>query len=284
MPYYPVKLVRFGPAGLALLARNGRAYTLTTSAIPLLPAPIPTPQPPFIAPNGIVPLDSSVPVIQPGSWISIYGTYLASAPATWNGDFPTTLGNTSVTVNGRPAYLWYVSPDQINAQAPDDSSVGPFFEVTVKTSNGTSTSRVTLSQFGPSLSLFDSRYVAAEILTPDGSGAYGGGTYDLAGPPGLFDFKTRAVKAGETLVLYGVGFGPTTPVVSAGMLFSGSAPTTNPVTVTVGGQPAEVLFSGIVAAGLYQINLVVPALPVGDQTIQASVGGVNAPLAQVAVQ
>ena len=45
-----------------------------------------------IAPEGIVPLYSSVPIIQPGSWISIYGTNLANTTAVWNGDFPKTLG------------------------------------------------------------------------------------------------------------------------------------------------------------------------------------------------
>jgi hypothetical protein len=43
--------------------------------------------------------------IEPGEWVSIYGTNLASTTATWNGDFPVSLGGTGVTINGKQAYL-----------------------------------------------------------------------------------------------------------------------------------------------------------------------------------
>jgi uncharacterized protein (TIGR03437 family) len=84
------------------------------------------------------------------------------------------------------------------------------------------------------------------------------------------------VKAGETLILYGVGFGPTTPHVPAGQSFSGAASTSSPVTITIGGVPAGVQFSGIAEAGLYQFNLTVPpGTGSGDQTLQATVNGVQ---------
>ena len=77
-----------------------------------------------ISPGGIVPNDGSNSIIQAGSWISIYGSYLANGTYLWNGDFPMSLGGTSVTIDGKPAYLWFVSPTQINAQAPDDADNG----------------------------------------------------------------------------------------------------------------------------------------------------------------
>lgn len=279
----PQALVRAGANSLALLTTAGQLYIVNISAIQLLSTPVPSPQLPFISPNGIVPNDSSVPIVQPGSWISIYGANLATSTTTWNNDFPTSLGGTTVTIDNNPAYLWYVSPGQINLQAPDDTTTG-MVTVNVKTASGTASSSVTLSQFGPSLSLFDSQYVAAEILTPDGSGMYGGGTYDLVGPTGYFSFAARPVQPGETLVLYGVGFGPTNPPVPAGQTFTGAAPTTNPVTVTIGGESTTVLFSGLVAAGLFQINVVVPSISSGDQVVQAAVGGIYAPTAKVTVQ
>jgi uncharacterized protein (TIGR03437 family) len=52
--------------------------------------------------------------------VSIYGTNLASGTTIWNGDFPVSLGGTSVEIDGKPAYLEFVSPGQINLQAPDD--------------------------------------------------------------------------------------------------------------------------------------------------------------------
>jgi uncharacterized protein (TIGR03437 family) len=138
---------------------------------------------------------------------------------------------------------------------------------------------VTFAPYGPSFSLLgDGKHVAGEILTPDGSGAYGDGTYDLVGPPGTFSFATRPVKSGETLVLYGVGFGPTKPHVPAGQAFTGAAPTTMPVTITIGGVAANVEFAGITEAGLYQFNLTVPPnTGSGDQALQAIVNGVQTP-------
>ena len=85
------------------------------------------------------------------------------------------------------------------------------------------------------------------------------------------------MKAGETVEFYGVGFGPTTPSVAAGKAFSGTAPTINRVTVTIGGATAKVLFAGITASGVYQFNVVMPSVPSGDQTMVATVGGVLTP-------
>jgi uncharacterized protein (TIGR03437 family) len=215
-----------------------------------------------------------VSVIQPGSWISIYGSNLANTTAVWNGTFTTSLGGVSVMIDNRPGYLWSVTPSQINLEAPDDMATGTV-NVTVTTPNGTVSSTVTLAAFGPSFSLFSARYPAGVILTPNGSGAYGGGAYDLLGPSSAFSFNTRPVKAGETLELYGVGFGPTNPPVPAGAAYSGAAPTTNTVTVTIGGVPATVLFSGITTTGLYQFNITVPNAGTGDQLLQASVNGVQ---------
>ena len=230
---------------------------------------------PVISPGGVVPLYSKATSIAPGAWLSLYGTNLATTTATWAGDFPTTLGGVTVTINAKPAFLWYVSPGQLNVQAPDDTGTGTV-TVVVTNENGSTTSTVTLAAASPSFSLFgDGRHLAAYIPTPDGSGQYGGGTYDLTGPANAFSFATRPVAVGETVVLFGVGFGPTNPPVRAGAVFSGNAPTVNPVTVTVGGVPATVTFAGITAAGLYQLNVVVPGVSSGDQAVLATVSGLQ---------
>jgi uncharacterized protein (TIGR03437 family) len=221
-------------------------------------------------------ISQSGAAMQPGSWVSIYGSNLATGAFLWNGDFPKSLGGTRVTIDGKSAYLWYVSPTQINLQVPDDTATGPVSMV-VTTASGTAASTVTLAPYGPSFSLLsDGKHVAGEIATPDGTGVYGGGTYDLVGSSNTFSYNTRPVKAGETLVLFGVGFGPTTPPVPAGQPFSSAAPTSSPVTMTIGGVPAYVAFSGITAAGLYQLNLIIPpGTGSGDQALRATVGGVK---------
>jgi uncharacterized protein (TIGR03437 family) len=231
---------------------------------------------PAINAGGIVPLFSSAPIIAPGSWISIFGSNLAPGSVSWSGDFPTSLGGVTVTVDNKPAYLSFVSPEQINLQSPDDASTGTV-DVVVSTPSGKARSTVTLSQFAPSFMLFDSTYAAGVILTPGGSGAYGDGGYDLLGPPDRFGYSTRPVASGETLELFGVGFGPTDPLVPAGQTFSGAAPTVSTVSITIGGVPATVLFSGLTGSGLYQFNVTVPTVDSGDQLLQGSVGGVSTP-------
>jgi uncharacterized protein (TIGR03437 family) len=237
-------------------------------------APGPTPA---ITSGGVVPIYNSSTTIQPGSWISIFGSNLATGTATWNNDFPNTLGGTSVTINGRLAYLWFVSPTQINLQAPDDTGSGSV-NVVVTTPTGNATSTVTLGQFGPSFSVLDGKHVAAIILRSDGSGTQGGGTYDIVGPTGTsLGYQTVAAKAGDVIELFGVGFGPTNPVVQAGRAFTGSAQTTNSVQLTINGTSLTPDFAGLTQAGLYQINLVhIPAgLGTGDVTLRATVGGVQ---------
>ena len=260
----------------------GTLITVAGSADILVMNPDGTPSPkikypitnpvPAVPQGGVVPIYSTISVIQPGSWVSIYGSGLANGEYLWNADFPTSLGGTTVSINGKPGYLWSVGPGQINLQAPDDTATGPV-KIVIGTPFGPINSSVTLAASAPSFSLWPaSHYPASEILTPDGSGAWGNGTYDLLGPAGTFTFSTRPVHAGETLVLYGVGFGPTKPAVPAGAVFTGSAPVVTLPTVTIGGAKAQVLFCGVVSAGLYQLTVVVPKVASGDQLLVAKVG------------
>lgn len=235
----------------------------------------PVPQPPAITLSGIVPVFSSATTIQPGEWCSIYGTHFAVGTTAWNGNFPTSLGNTTVTVNGKNAYLWFVSPTQINFQAPDDTAIGPV-SVVVTNPAGSFMATVTLAQYGPSFSMLNAKYPAAIVVTPGSPGNTGAG-YDIIAPVGAFAYSTRPVKAGETIILYGVGFGPTTPTVLAGQLYSGAAPSVTLPIITIGGVQAQVAFGGIIEAGLFQFNVVVPAAGSGDQLLSAQIGGATTP-------
>ena len=147
----------------------------------------------------------------------------------------------------------------------------------VITSGGTSSAvNATLQTFAPGLFRFSpdsSRYVAA--VAADGT---------CLAPAGLWGtgVTCRAAAPGETVVLYGTGFGPTSPSVAAGASFSGAAPLADGsgLTVTIGGAPAEVRFAGLVTPGLFQFNVVVPALADGDQAVAMTAGGVNVPTVQ----
>jgi uncharacterized protein (TIGR03437 family) len=248
--------------------------------------------PPSIRPSGIVPVDSTVSTVQPGEWISIYGANLGPAtPVNWNGNFPTQLGGTSVTIDGLAAYMYYVSAGQVNVQVPDDPNVNRSVPVVVTVGSQSVTSSVNLTSVAPSFALLgDNLHVAGIILRTDGSGAYGDGVYDIIGPVGnSLGYKTVPAKAGDNIELFGFGFGPTTPAVLAGQVFSGAANTTNPVTLTIGKTPVVTSFTGISEAGTYQFNLTVPAgLGTGDVSITASVTGVSTatgePSAVIALQ
>jgi uncharacterized protein (TIGR03437 family) len=209
---------------------------------------------PAIAAAGVVNAASFTPGIQAGCWVAIFGQNLASAARSLttsdlvNGSLPASLGGVAVSVDNRPAFVYYVSPGQVNVLAPADANVGPV-QVVVSNAGGTSAAvQATLQAAAPGF--FSSAGLVA------------------ANPAGT-------VKPGEVLELYGTGFGPTSPVVEPGTVFSGSAPTANPVTATIGGSPAVVSYAGLVGAGLYQINVTVPSLTDGTYPVVGTVAGVS---------
>jgi uncharacterized protein (TIGR03437 family) len=262
-----------GTLSVTLTGKASFTYTFSGTITPGGPlVPFAT-----VTASGVVPVFSNASIIQPTSWISIYGSNFSSGTSLWNGDFPTSLGNVTVSIDGKLGYLWLVSPTQINLQVPDDTKTG-CVPVVVNTPNGSVTTSVDMSFASPSFSLLDNTYVAGTISVKDGSGAYGGGTYDIVGPAGRFPYKTRPVKRGEVITLYGVGFGPTNPTVLAGKPFSGASPTTNQIQLALissQGNPmgVPVLFAGLISAGLYQINATIPLnAPTGDVSIQAFIG------------
>ena len=174
------------------------------------------------------------------------------------GYLPSTLGGTKVTINGKNAYLNYVSPAQINLQAPDDAGTGSV-AVTVTSSSGTANATVTIQAVMPGL--FTSSNQVLGVRVSDG-----------ALLPGA------AVKPGDVVALFGTGLGPTSPSEPAGLAFSGAYPTTTVPAVTIGGTAATVLYCGLIGAGLYQINLTIPgSLAVGTYPVVVTQAGVSSP-------
>jgi uncharacterized protein (TIGR03437 family) len=83
---------------------------------------------------------------------------------------------------------------------------------------------------------------------------------------------------GDLVVLWGTGFGPTNPAVSAGTVVSGAPATSTLPVVTVGGLAVPVVSSVLSTGtvGLYQITVQLPAnVPPGTVAIQASIDGVS---------
>jgi uncharacterized protein (TIGR03437 family) len=216
--------------------------------------------------------------IAPNSWITITGKNLSTTTRTWTldelaaGQFPASLDNVSVTINGKAAYVEYVNPEKINVLTPSDDAVGPV-EVRVVSNGQTSNQAImNLQPFAPSLLTFDGKRVAT---TPGDNSML-----DQSG--NFFSASTlpAPVKPGDTIVLYGTGFGPTDPVVPAGQVPDGAASLTTPVTITIGGVTATVTFAGLAPPfpHIYQFNVQVPdGLVDGDQPVAIEIGGVAAP-------
>ena len=209
------------------------------------------------------------PTIAPNTWIEIKGVNLAPDTRIWQAsDFtgtqmPTALDKVSVTVNGRSAYVYYISPAQINVLTPPDSMSGAVQVVVTNNSVATSPFTVQAQPVSPSFFAFNGGpYIAAEHV--------GGG---LIGPPTLYPGSTTPAKPGETVAIYANGFGPaSTPVVSGSSTQSG---TLSPLPViSIGGKPATVTFAGLVAPGEFQFNVTIPpTLSNGDQPVTAGYAG-----------
>ncbi len=215
--------------------------------------------------------EGEAPTIAPNTWVEIKGSNLAPPGDSriWQdsdfvkGVLPVQLDGVSATVNGKPAYVYYISPAQVNILTPPDSLNGPV-QVQVTNAGVTSTTFTAQAQsLAPSFFAFNGGpYVAA---------THAGGSY--LGPPSLYPGVTTPAKPGETVVLYGNGFGPTSvPVVSGAETQSG---TLSPLPVIqIGGVSAQVTFAGLVADGEFQFNVVVPAsLADGDQPVTATYNG-----------
>ncbi len=217
--------------------------------------------------------ESQLPNIAPNTWVEIKGSNLAPAgdSRTWQGsDFvnsqmPVKLDGVTVTVNGKPAYVYFISPTQVNILTPPDAISG---SVAVQvTNNGVASAAFTVvtQTASPSFFVFNGGpYIAA---------THADGSY--IGPTTLYPGLTTPAQPGETIVLYANGFGQTsTPVVSGSQTQSG---TLTPLpTITIGGVPATVVFAGLVAPGEFQFNMVVPAsLGNGDQAVTATYSGLN---------
>ncbi|MBS1854106.1 MAG: beta-galactosidase [Acidobacteria bacterium] len=213
------------------------------------------------------------PAIAPNTWVEVKGAGLALTGDSriWqSSDFsgsemPAQLDGVGVTVNGKAAYVYYISPSQVNILTPPDAMSGPV-QVSV-TNKGTvsAPSVVQALPLSPSFFVFNGGpYLAA--VHADGS---------LIGPTNLYAGLTTPAKPGETVLLYANGFGPTSaPIVSGSLMQSG---TLSPVPVVkIGGANAAVQFAGLVAPGEFQFNVVIPSsVGNGDQPITASYSGIS---------
>ena len=243
---------------------------------------------PAISSNGVLSASGfgGAPVAAAGSYIEIYGANLAGdvsrgwATADFNnGAAPTSLEGVTVKVNGIPAFVNYVSKTQVNVQVP--AGVPSSGSVPIVVSYGGQDSlaaNLTLKSTAPGL-LAPASFKADGLQYIVAVHAVTGGFVNKGNIPNL---PTAPAAPGETLTLYGTGFGPVASGAAiAGMVAPGTAVISTPFDIRIGGQTATVSYAGLAPnlVGVYQFNVVVPSsLTTGDHAVEATLGG--EPLAQ----
>ena len=215
--------------------------------------------------------------VAPGTIVQIYGASLGAvtdAGAVVNGQLQTALNGVSVSINGIAAPLFYASSGQINVQIPNELEAGQQYQVLVNV-NGLYSNPLTITTaaVGPGLASFTDGTVIAQDLS-----------YNLI-------TADHPAHAGDVIILYATGMGPTNPAVATGAEAPSPpmplAQLTVAPQVTVGGANAKVVFAGLSpgSVGLYQIDVVIPAgAGTGNLPLVVMQGGVASNTVMVPVQ
>ncbi len=220
--------------------------------------------------------------VAPGSYIAIYGRGLSEAfRIATTASLPYSLAGVSVsfdTSNGRSyaGRLYFVSDGQVNVQVPWELQ-------------GLNTAQMKVSIGDVSGALYTvplNDYSPAMFEIPDPSGSIVAAALDQQ-----FRLVTTAnpLQRGQPGQLYCNGLGPVTNAPATGELSPSEPLAASRVqpSVTIGGRPAQVLFSGLtpLSVGLYQVNLV-PAsdTPTGLQPVVITVSGVASKPVNIAIR
>jgi uncharacterized protein (TIGR03437 family) len=224
--------------------------------------------------NPVVNGASFTPEFASGEWVTIFGQNLSPDTREWGpldfagNNLPTELDGVSVSINGIPAYVYYISPGQIDVLAPDDPTTGSI-NVQV-TTNGLNSTTVSVNK---------QAYVPAFFIDSVGGDKYIVATHANGTPVGattLYPGTSTPAQPGEEIILLGTGFGATNPPTPTGQTITSPHPLAQSVTITIGGVEATVDYAGVTESGVDQFNVVVPpGLSPGDQLVVATIGAVQ---------
>ena len=199
--------------------------------------------------------------VAPGSLISLFGANLVQTTmSAASFPLPTSLGGVTLSINGTPASLLFVSPNQINAQVPFGIPDGAA-TATIQTA-GMPPAAIRFSVAAAAPGVFWSGQNQVAIQNADGS---------ANGP-------ANPAKAGSLVSVYLTGLGAVAPAVPTGAAAPADRPTyaVSPIAATIGGQPATVTFAGLVpgSVGLFQVGIRVSMVASGSYPLVISAGGV----------
>lgn len=232
---------------------------------------------PTITAAGVTNAASFQTGIVPGGIITIFGTNLGESPGGIAfGYWQPQIFGTSVTINGAtaPAYLltYANGQEQLSVQAPWSVGATGSAAIIVTTINGSSPPvSVPVLAAQPGIFLLDAASSGATHLNGTVAGA------------------AKPASRGEAVVLYLTGLGTVSnqPATGAAASLTTLSPTVVAATVTIGGVPAVVSFSGLAPGfiGLYQINTTIPqSAQSGLLDLTVSMNGTVGNTAKIAVQ
>ncbi len=217
--------------------------------------------------------------VAPGSIVAVYGSFPMNSPAITPGaPWPTSLGGLSMQfAGGTKAPLYYVSSGQVNLLVPWELANQSQTSITATINGQNSTAQtVSLSAFSPG------------IFSMNGQGTGQGAILDTSYR--LVDSSNPAIAGSTYVQIYCTGLGPVVNQPASGAVSPTSplaSTTTNPI-VTIGGVPAQVIFSGLAPGfvGEYQVNALVPAAvaPGSAVPMTMSIGGRTSNTVTIAVR
>jgi uncharacterized protein (TIGR03437 family) len=214
----------------------------------------------------------------PNTFVTIYGQNLAYTTAALSlsdiansgGRLPIVLAGVTVEINHIPANIYYVSPTQVNLLVPTSLIAGPaMLQLVVNGLNGPIIP-IMLRAAAPGFFQSDSTTVLGVHLN--------GSTISAASP----------ATAGETVVLFASGLGPTTPAAVPDQIPLQAASVTpmSSFSLMINGvqvDPRQILYAGVVPtfAGLFQINVQLPGNTPSNPQLQIGYAGTLSPVGRV---
>jgi uncharacterized protein (TIGR03437 family) len=209
--------------------------------------------------------------IAPGEIIAIFGERIGPASAktlklTGDNRVDTNLGVTRVLFDDVAAPLIFVSERQINAVVPYEvAGKATVNVVVVHRGIRSSPANTPVSQAAPG------------IFTQN---AQGNGQGSILNQDLSINSSSNPAARGSIVAIYATGGGQTNPPLQTGSVPTGQTTQAAPVTVTIGGAQADVVYAGnapALVAGVLQVNVRVPDVPTGNQSVVISVAGQASP-------
>jgi uncharacterized protein (TIGR03437 family) len=240
-----------GAEAAGSITANGTVTAAASNAPPLVSAVVNAGS--FVLPG----------LVAPGTMVSIFGSSLADGQVqVFSTPFPNSLEGAQFSVKGVAMPLFYASSGQVNAILPIGLTADERDQlIVVRDTTQSAPVDLLVADSDPGIFAVNSQGTGQGAILV-------GGTSQIAAPSGSIPGANAApASAGQTISMFVSGLGTVSNPPADGSPSSGNSLTTATPTVTIGGVPAQVTYSGLAPGevGLYQVNAVVPAgVPTGS--------------------